>query len=116
MPFDLLWAFLVVGEEKNFVMELADLVYNSEIEITVYDNLTVNEDVDDWSYKNRTKAVVSVTMNGLYNDMTKYYTQQSTINGHIDDPYGDDIQYNTKKTSIKKNNTINAMNIAHSFI
>ncbi|CDD37502.1 membrane protein [Clostridium sp. CAG:356] len=109
MPFDLLWAFLVVGEEKNFVMELADLVYNSEVEITVYDNLTVNEDVDDWSYKNRTKAVVSVTMNGLYNDMTKYYTQQSTINGHIDDPYGDDIQYNTKKTSIKKNNTINAV-------
>lgn len=38
MPFDLLWALLVVGESQGFVMELADLAYNSEIEITVYDN------------------------------------------------------------------------------
>ena len=109
MPFDLLWALLVVGEEKNFVIELADLVYNSDIEITVYDNLTVNTDVDDWNYKQRTKAVVSVTIDGIYNDMIQNYTQQETINGHIDDPYGEDTQYNTKKTVVRKNNSISTV-------
>ena len=55
MPFDLLWAFLVCGDGQGFVMELADLVYNSDIEITVHDNLTINTDVDDWTYTLRTK-------------------------------------------------------------
>ena len=40
MPFDYLWALLVMGRQKDFVLELADLVYDSQIEITIYDNLT----------------------------------------------------------------------------
>ena len=47
MPFDFLWALLVVGEEKDFVFELADLVFESDIQVTIYDNLTVNTNVDN---------------------------------------------------------------------
>ena len=39
-------------------MDLADLVYDSDIEITVHDNLTINTDVDEWTYTLRTKAEV----------------------------------------------------------
>ncbi len=38
MPFNYLWAMLVITEDTDFVMALADLVYNSEIEITIHDN------------------------------------------------------------------------------
>ena len=35
IPFEFLWALLVVGNDKEFVLALADLVYGSDIEITV---------------------------------------------------------------------------------
>ena len=38
MPFEYLWSWLIAGGDKDFVLELADLVYNSEFEITVYDD------------------------------------------------------------------------------
>ena len=40
MPFNYLWALVVITEDKDFALELADLVYNSELEITVHDNYT----------------------------------------------------------------------------
>ena len=40
MPFDYLWQLLVISEDKDFVLELADLVYDSEIEITIFDTYT----------------------------------------------------------------------------
>ena len=48
MPFQYLWSLLVVGEDKNFVLELADLVENSEITISIYDNITTIEDVNTY--------------------------------------------------------------------
>ena len=56
MPFDLLWAFLVVGESKNFTMDMADLVFNSKMEITVYDNYNKNKQVDRWTYKKEVRT------------------------------------------------------------
>lgn len=50
MPFELLWALLVIGENKNFVMELADLVYGSQIEVTIQDNYTKKTQIDTWNY------------------------------------------------------------------
>ena len=57
MPFEYLWAFLLVGQEKEFVLELADLVYNSEIEITVHDNLIINTNTETDEYTKKTKVV-----------------------------------------------------------
>ena len=51
MPFDYLWALMVITENKNFVMELADLIYNSDIEITVNDCVNVTTTVKDYTYQ-----------------------------------------------------------------
>lgn len=108
VPFDLLWAFMVMGEDKEFVFDFADLIYNSDIQITVYDNLTVNTNIDDWKYTKRTKADVKASIEAKYKEDGKSYTQRGGIN-HTEDPYGEDINYNTVKTVITKTNTINTV-------
>ena len=40
MPFNYLWALTVTGRQAEFALAIADLVYGSEIEIAIYDNLT----------------------------------------------------------------------------
>lgn len=40
MPFNYLWAFLVCGRDEEFISDFADLVLDSKIVISVYDNLT----------------------------------------------------------------------------
>lgn len=79
MPFDYLWALLVIGQEKEFVFDLADLVYNSQIEITVHDNLTENTTVTEDTYEstetytNKDGIEVSrpVTYTTIYTVITK---------------------------------------------
>ena len=56
MPFNYLWSLLVIGEDKDFVLELANLVENSEITISVYDNITTTEDVNTYTYKKETRT------------------------------------------------------------
>lgn len=63
MPFQYLWALLVVGEDKEFVLELADLVENSEIVIEIYDNITKSTDVDVYSYNKETRIDKYVRLN-----------------------------------------------------
>lgn len=109
MPFDYLWALLVVGESKNFVMDIADLVYNSNIEITVHDNLTVNTDTDAWTYTLRTKVVdkATVTVSG------EGLTESADIPEHTHDPEVDpgnspaDKLFQTTKTVVTQTNTVN---------
>ena len=50
MPFDYLWALMVITEDKDFVMGLADLVYNSTIEITVNDNKTITTTTENYKF------------------------------------------------------------------
>lgn len=57
MPFDYLWALLVVSQDQGFVLELADLVHNSEIEITVHDNLSINTNVNTYTYTEVEKII-----------------------------------------------------------
>ena len=104
MPFDLLWAFLIIGDEKDFVFELADLVYNSDIVVTIYDNLNIQTDVDTWNYTKRTKAVVDATVTGNFSDIKK---SQVGVR-HVHDPYKEE-QYKTVKTVITSTNTINSV-------
>ena len=56
MPFDYLWSLLVVGQDKDFIFDLAELVYNSEIEITVHDNLTTETKVVTSEYEKETHS------------------------------------------------------------
>ncbi len=39
LPFEYLWSLVVMGESSNFVVNLAELAYNSTIEIGIYDNI-----------------------------------------------------------------------------
>lgn len=110
MPFDLLWAFLVVGEGKNFVFELADLVYGSDIQITIHDNLTVNTDIDEWNYTQRTKAIVNADIVANCKDKSI----ADSIKNDVHDPdkvYDDpdnikDKPYKTTKTVVTQTNTV----------
>ena len=40
LPFNYLFAMLIIGNDKNLVFDLADLVYNSKFEITIHDSVT----------------------------------------------------------------------------
>ena len=62
MPFDLLWSLLVIGEDKSFVFDMADLAYNSTIEITIFDNITINTNIDNWTYGYQEKVEVEGTV------------------------------------------------------
>lgn len=56
MPFNYLWSLLVIGEDPGFVLELADLVENSEITISIYDNITTTRDENVYTYKKETRT------------------------------------------------------------
>lgn len=105
MPFDLLWAFLVTGEDKNFVFALTDLIYNSDIQITIHDSLTTNTDVDEWHYTQRTKAevdgIIKATCNG------QVATGRVDRHEHDPDPLAPDVDYTTTKTVVTQTNTLN---------
>lgn len=100
MPFDLLWALLVVGEDRQFVFELADLVYNSEIEITVHDNVTTNTDEDAWTYTQKEEAIVSA-------NITANCGGVSATGSVENDKHEKDYPYATTKTVVTQTDTIN---------
>lgn len=68
MPFEYLWALLVVSEDKEFVLELADLVYNSEIEITVHDNLEIDTNTIVNTYTKKKKTITDAQVTIYYGD------------------------------------------------
>lgn len=77
MPFNYLWALIVIGQGKEFSLDLADLVYNSQIEFTVYDNLTVTTNVENHDY---TRTVTVTTDDGESRTETRHYrTTYTTI-------------------------------------
>ena len=102
MPFDFLWALLVVGEEKDFVFELADLVFASDIQVTIYDNLTVNTTVDNWHYdqQHKTQADIYITATD---------TGESASRNEKNHEHESLTPYRTTKTVITQNNTVNAI-------
>lgn len=108
MPFDYLWSLLVITEDKDFVLEIADLVYNSKIEITVHDNLTVNTNVNVYTYtkKERTETSAKVSVN--YNDISGLtYRHSDSASGDWTDEK--ENPYTTTYTTITKTNTLDTM-------
>lgn len=56
MPFQFLWSLLVIGQDKDFVLELADLVADSEIVISIYDNETRVDSTDVYTREETIKV------------------------------------------------------------
>lgn len=61
MPFQYLWSLIVIGDDKGVGLDLADLVEDSQIIISIYDNITttVNTTID--TYNREKKIDVSAT-------------------------------------------------------
>lgn len=57
LPFEYLWALLVTTKSDDFVLNLADLAYNSEIKIGIYDNINkiVNTHIEKYREEFREK-------------------------------------------------------------
>ncbi len=58
MPFDYLWSWLVMTENKEFVLDLAQLAYDSKIEITLFDTYTQMQTVGTSNYTYREEVIV----------------------------------------------------------
>lgn len=50
MPFDLLWTLLVYSQDEDFVYKLSELAIDTNIEITVHDNITYIDTTDVYNY------------------------------------------------------------------
>ena len=103
MPFDYLWALLVIGEDKDFVMQLADLVYGSQIEITVHDNLTTTTDTKVDTYTKKTKTDTEGQVTVTYDDQNGA-GQNDTQKGNWSDEK--EQNYNVTTININKDNTL----------
>lgn len=91
MPFDYLWAMMVITDDKDFVFGLADLVYNSNIEITVNDSLNVTTVNKTFNYTKRTVVTERLT------------TETGTTYSRID-PI--EVPVTSYLTTITKTNTV----------
>lgn len=105
MPFEYLWTLLVTGEDVDFVLELADLVYNSELEITVCDSETTNTDVvvDKYTKKKKVDSNSDLTIY-YYDDMYSVTLKSDSYSGNWTD--NESNEYEVKKTDITKTNTV----------
>lgn len=56
MPFQFLWSLLIIGQDKDFVLELADLVENSDIVISIYDNETKTDTTEVYTREETVKV------------------------------------------------------------
>ena len=111
MPFDYLWAILVTGRNRDFALDLADLVYNSEIEITIHDSVQQIKDVDTYKYTRKTKvntfniSTSIVYSNSLPNDPTpeEHIAEEGWMEGDTKETIKN---YTTKHTVDTKINTL----------
>ncbi len=61
LPFEYMWALLVMIEDYDFVEGLAKLAYDSEIIISIYDNVTEDTTITNYTYSRQTKQYEQVT-------------------------------------------------------
>lgn len=60
MPFDFIWALLVMTEDEEFAHNVSKLALDSEIVFTVNDNKTTTKTEDVYTYKKQTKTKTTV--------------------------------------------------------
>lgn len=83
LPFNLLWDFAVIGQNEEFVLDWADLVYNGKFEITIYDNYTKDTDYLEETYSRENKYNFSVTMQKGDRTATTSYVGETTTTGFV---------------------------------
>ena len=134
MPFNYLWTMLVYSQDKNYTFDLADLVKNSKIEITIHDNYTETTNIVTDKYTNYKKVYTTANarVNYKYNYKKTVTTTDSkgkTTTTTVDDERSSSevlkvdathIQapsYTTVHTTITRNNTLDiALTLADSWL
>lgn len=109
MPFNYLWALLITSQSKDLVMDLADLVYNSKIEITIYDNLNVNTSVKVEQYTKKREIKTHISGQGrFYDSQGNFYQIPYSLTYPSDENSfdSDEVKYTKTYTTITKTNTI----------
>lgn len=112
MPFQYLWSLLVIGDDKDFVLELADLVNDSEITISIYDNITTTVNTDEYTYnkQERTDTYAKVTPNYKIKNYPNERYWVGEDNEHYNSDYPadystDETEYKITHTTTYENNT-----------
>lgn len=88
MPFDLLWSFLAITKDPEFVADLANLVIGqnadgtmkTQIALTVCDSVTVTDTHDDYTYKKYLKEDRRLDMSGIARNSAVNYSYTKTEN------------------------------------
>ena len=107
LPFDYLWDLILMSQDKDFVMELADLVYNSEIEITLNDNITTTTTINEYEFDKvvNTKTIDTIIKNIIdENELDGIRQEEEKIENEeeIKEPH------NIKLKTISTTNTVEA--------
>lgn len=112
MPFQYLWSFLVISDCEDFVLELADLVNDSQITIAIFDNITTTETTEVNEYKKQRRAdkyaSLSVFPTGVIDKTTeRYWVQADNPNygGYSSNEIIDDTNYQITHTTTYETNT-----------
>ncbi len=113
MPFDYLWDLLVHSEDQDFVLDLADLVYASQIEITIHDNLNVHTKKEKYNYTRKEKVqTINVEGSVHYQEITESGEVTGSVqtknfsktNGFVAKEYP--TPCSTTRTTIRTTNTL----------
>lgn len=117
MPFQYLWSLLVITEDKDFVLDLVDLVDKSQFVIGIYDNVTTTTTNEEYTYdrEKRTDTYVELDVKedlGVTGyDTTRYWLSDESPNaaGNYDPRYEADYEttpYNVTYSKVKETSTI----------
>lgn len=87
MPFDYLWAFLIMGDDTEFVENLTNLALDSKITISLYDELTKVETDTQESHTEQTKTQVDVYTTEVYDDGHNEHSESHTSDIDSEDKY-----------------------------
>ena len=124
MPFNYLWTMLVYSNDKEYTFDLAQLVKNSKIEITIHDNLNKNTTIVTDTYTDYTKIHAEADVNIEYdeihtssipitNPITKKpgtidttYSTTENMPGHGEADGHNSVSYKVVRTTINNTNTL----------
>lgn len=92
MPFDFIWAFLVMGQDEDMAYEIAQLALKSEITITAFDNYTETKTTETTEYEEEETRNIEVEISNKKDNNVETYTAQ-------DEPEKVNCNYKTVKTT-----------------
>lgn len=108
ISFEYLWALLVMSEDYDFVSGLADLAYNSEIIISIYDNIVENTVITEYTYS---KQQIDYEQVKYLETETSESLDETQLNAYTESGYILESSNITATTTTTKNVTRKAQDV-----